>query len=498
MKYSILILLLLIALLPKTSDAWPRWPSWHHQSQSQEVNVNECSQGRRYVDQSTKGEIIEGSACIITAVNPLHYRTRIVQEITESAGKDLTSIFPPQQGPKVQESPENVTPLKNASTSSLELMKKPAQGIDEQFKAIVDSINATDEAFFQQQKQVRNAKATEIAEIQTLKGLVDSSDTMLLGQDHEALAKNLISQDQTAVSGFQELSWPDIETTLATLDNLHQQLEKLKSDKDWPNWYKDVNKQAYDDAVQRVKSMSDAAEAIAPGAAEYTNFAAQYAAVQSWTRYIQALKPEMFFAAAPIECGALFNVSRSHALKILQTDLSATLDLKPLPSDTTIDNWVTVRCSNPFTLSAGTVFSLISDQEFQSVQSKSTDANGNPTTVNKFQVTSTSDIPILPIALVHARIWDLPHHVVALHISFGVAAHTRSDAEGGSNPEYLLGGSISILRTLFVTGGPYWGRSTALGGGFSVNDVVPSGVGSAPIVTNSQRAWAISVSLTKP
>src|SRR6185312_12260605 len=125
------------------------------------------------------------------------------------------------------------------------------------------------------------------------------------------------------------------------------------------------------------------------------------------------------------------------------------------------------------------------------------DDKGNPTTVNKFQVTSSSDVPILPIALVHGRLFDIPgtKQTLALHIAFGVAAHTRSDAQGGSNPEYLLGGSISVLRTLFISGGPYWGRTTALGGGFSVNDTVPTGVTAAPITTVGERAWAITVSL---
>jgi len=119
------------------------------------------------------------------------------------------------------------------------------------------------------------------------------------------------------------------------------------------------------------------------------------------------------------------------------------------------------------------------------------------TSTNRFGILSDPSIHPLPMAIVHARLWE-PNNVVAFHTSFGVGVNVRSQASGGSSPEFLLGPSISLFRTIFFSGGAEIGKSTALAGGFHVNDVVPSDVNAPQIATSYTTRWGFAVTFTKP
>ena len=101
------------------------------------------------------------------------------------------------------------------------------------------------------------------------------------------------------------------------------------------------------------------------------------------------------------------------------------------------------------------------------------------------------------MAMAHARLWE-PNKVVAVHMSFGIGVNARSQASGGSSPEFLIGPSISLFRTVFFSGGVEIGRSTSLAGGFHPNDVVPSDITAAQIATSYTTRWGFAVTFTKP
>lgn len=479
---------------------------WHHHHHTPGQPVPGCKHPVELVKTTTTGEIIEGPVCVQTNVNAIRYNTVIKRTVTETAGQDL---FGALSKPPAPITIADATPAGGQSRDSTHMAALAAQDtlsrsramiaarqgddpIGDSFRATRTLINNIDVLLAFNQKQARDAQTTIDQEILVLKAVVTNSDAVFQGG-----AKNLIASAQAAIAGFRPVTWPDVEDTLAQTNNAIQALNALHQMDGWGDWYK-ANSQDYDKTAQKADDQKTAATAIAPASDPYKTASQQLAVIQQWTQFINSLNEGMFLETEDVPCGILFNVTRTNTLQLSQTDRLPTLDLNAMTTNN-VDSWVVVRCSNPFTVSAGMVFSFVADNEFGIVPSKGpNDSSGNPTLVNQFQTTSTSNVPKLPIVLAHARLHDFWGDKIALHGSFGVAAHTRSDAQGGSNPEYLLGGSLSLLRTMFITGGPYWATRVQLAGGFSPGDTVPSSVSTPPLRKDGVRGWALAISFTKP
>jgi hypothetical protein len=386
--------------------------------------------------------------------------------------------------------------MEAAHTSSLKALafttKAQAEDpIEDSFRKTQKVIDDITTQLATNQKQARDAQTKIAHQLAVLRFTLENSDAVLAGG-----AENLIKKAQKDIA-FDEITWPPLEDTLDKINTSIQQLDALHQVPGWTDWYSKNNKE-YDATVQKVAIQNTAALTIAPASDAYKTAALQIAVIQQWTQFINALTEKMFWAAEDVPCGTLFNITRNNTLQLSQTDRLPTLDLKD-PTTSTVSNWVIVRCSNPFSISAGMIFSFVADNEFGIVAAKGPkDMNGNPTTVNEFQRTATSDVPKLPIALAHVRLAEWCDKKFAFHGSFGVAAHSRSSSQGGSDPEYLFGGSISLLRTMFITGGPYWATRVRLGGGFSENDQVPTGVNAPPLQKQNVKGWALAISFTKP
>src|ERR1041385_4650366 len=476
--------IVLVLAAASVASASSRTLFHHHKQGSDGQSVPNCTNPVQQIKITTTGEIIEGPACVEARVNALRYFNVIRQNVTEDKGTDIfATLSKPPDPIAVQDTQDQAnvrTDQKNLRAAMFAPLKAtaPKDQVDEKFKAALGSINTADLLIAGDQKQVRDAKATIDQEILTLKTIVLSSDALLQGGP-----KALIDHAQKDIEHFPKpVLWTDIENTLANINDNINQLNTLQTMAGWADWSGDAgNVKAFDAAMQRSTTQKTAEGGMASDSSDYRTISQKIALIQQWTDFINGLTVDMFTASEDVSCRALFNVTRNNTLQLAQTDQLPTLDLKD-PTTSTIDNWVVVRCSNPFTVSAGMVFSLVSDSEFGIVASKGPpDMSGNPTTVNKFQRTNTTNVPKLPIALAHVRLWECDSRKFAFHGSFGVAAHSRSSSQGGSDPEYLFGGSISLWRTMFITGGPYWATRVNLGGGFSEGDIVPTGVTAPPL-----------------
>jgi hypothetical protein len=189
-----------------------------------------------------------------------------------------------------------------------------------------------------------------------------------------------------------------------------------------------------------------------------------------------------------------FSQTKKTALTLTRTDLMpGAKDTKP---ETILD--VTVECTSPFTVSAGVAFSSLQQREFAIVPSK--DPNNPTNVINKFESTSTSNFHPLPLGMIHARVWEGQGwwENVGLHASFGMAGNFRSQNSGGSDVEFLVGPSVSLFRTMFLTPGLHLGHKVELGGGFKEGDVVPPSITQPPLRKSYKLGFGLAITFTKP
>jgi hypothetical protein len=191
------------------------------------------------------------------------------------------------------------------------------------------------------------------------------------------------------------------------------------------------------------------------------------------------------------DCHFAFSRTKTNALILSRTDL------KPGTTSTSPETVlsVTVECTSPFTISAGVAFSTIQEHEF-GIQAVATPP-GSTTTTNQFVSTAKSAFHPLPIGMVHARLWE-PSDFFSVHVSFGVAGNIRSQNSGGSDPEYLIGPSFALFRTMFLTPGLHLGREVKLGAGFKEGDPVPSNITTPPLQKSYKPAFGFAITFTKP
>jgi hypothetical protein len=154
-----------------------------------------------------------------------------------------------------------------------------------------------------------------------------------------------------------------------------------------------------------------------------------------------------------------------------------------------------MECASPFNVSAGVLFSFLTQREYgiQAVPN----TPGSTTTTNEFVTTSDSNINFQPIALISARLCEL-NEKLALGAAFGIGANISGQNSGGSSVSFLLGPTLGIFRAVFVTPGLYLGRQTNLGGGFKVGDPVPASITMPPLQTSYKPAFGLAITFTKP
>ena len=119
-----------------------------------------------------------------------------------------------------------------------------------------------------------------------------------------------------------------------------------------------------------------------------------------------------------------------------------------------------------------------------------------------FAVTQSSPVQMVPMGFVNYRtwrpklttVWGEPETemVIANSLSGGIGINANS---GTSQPEFFIGDAVSLNR-VYIHFGEDWGRTESLGGGFTLNTLVPAGfAGSAPIVWSYHPAFAFGFSV---
>lgn len=237
---------------------------------------------------------------------------------------------------------------------------------------------------------------------------------------------------------------------------------------------------------------------------------ANLATIQFWNLRLQSLgfgydpanptavKPtaSIFSNKHLVSCGGLFNVSQTNTFSVSASDVAPTLDGSSATTAGNPQSFFTVTCSSPIAVSAGVEISGIPDQEYQIV--KSVPPSGVTTSVPEFGYVTNSPVHLIPIALAHARLAESQNHTYAGYFSVGVSGNLQGQSSGGSTAEFLIGPSISLFRTIFITGGVHIGYKSVLAGGFKVGDPVPTDITAPQVYKSVAVRYGFAITFAKP
>lgn len=237
---------------------------------------------------------------------------------------------------------------------------------------------------------------------------------------------------------------------------------------------------------------------------KYNDFVAARDLLRTWKTRMETLQanwnafqndeknqPDPFSRSAVGDCGFAFSRTKTTALSLIASDQ---MPGATTPNPITVLS-VSVECSSPFTISAGVEFTTLKEREF-SIQPVA-NPPGSVTTTNEFVATTQSSFHPLPLGMIHARLWE-PKEWFSLHASFGIAGNIRSQNSGGSDPEFLIGPSIALFRTMFLTPGLHLGREVSLGANFQENEPVPANITTPPLQKSYKSAFGFAITFTKP
>lgn len=204
---------------------------------------------------------------------------------------------------------------------------------------------------------------------------------------------------------------------------------------------------------------------------------------------------DIFYVSDAESCSWISNQDLTDSVSLTGTDQAPLLSGGKAAAVTS-QMFITLKCSSPISLSAGVEVSGIRDQEFAIV--KSAPAAGVTTSVAKFGYTTDSPVHLLPIAMTNVRLLESANGRYAGHFSIGVAGNFQGTYSGGSTAEFLIGPSLSLFRTVFITSGVHIGFKSQLSGGFNVGDTVPTDI-TAPTVNKCvQVTYGFAFTFTKP
>jgi hypothetical protein len=484
------------------------------------------------------GKTFEGPLCVQIDFNPLHFDADFSTSVSYVNGPDVSSVFTTggsnTTGASQPNAPKNRPPQLPVPTPPQSLPEAFAQ-IEVSYQALHSRLHTLDGAYSQALDKVKQT----VADISNAISMVDTTSTAQRETAIKGLYRTRLQASlalgisvQTSYLPSDRVANPSDVSLMDSLNYAKDSIDFLPqqfvtgdanvatSDFDcssngppakrpgWAVWYTKC-KGAYDGLEAEVTTDIAAAQQYSAQSDKVTALRKTLAVVKFWddrfssfglTRDLTAAQinslnlQSVITKSTPEPCSHFFNKNETATVAISYSDLTPTLN-GSAPSSGKTDAFVTISCSSPFSLSAGVGFSTISNPEFAIVKSA---GGANNTSVNKFGVLSDSHPHPMPIAIAHVRLHDWLNNLLAAHGSFGVAGNFQGQSSGGSSAEFLVGGSVSVWRTMFLTLGLHIGAKPSLAGGFHVGDVVPSDISSVQVSKSYTTGFGFAITFTKP
>jgi hypothetical protein len=466
------------------------------------------------------GRTIEGPLCVQVGYNPVEEYVEIQSTTTTMNGPDLSKVVLGGPGTGGEQKAGALKP--DLSGPDLPTVIKQLKTAEGQLKDHLDSAQRD----YSKVSQLQTAAIASISQMRSAARLTNQEDVPpAIKNGYKGLKSDL----KSAIDNQRTFTPTDLmdsqgNVLLALAQQLEDKLARLplqfaeggaaidsceaSANVNWSAWYakcKDTSyaplKQVLDADLQQatqLTSTSDNVSTLKKDAAivNFWNglFAAHGLTTGIASDDIDKLDLTGLNAHAQVTCGALFNITTNNALNIVVADLGPTL----AGGDPTIkaqNAFVTVTCSDPFSISAGAGFSTIEQKQFAIVPS----SDGKGGTVNTFGTTSDSKVTPIALAVTHVRLHDWANHEFGAFGSLGIGGNLQTVSP--SSPVYFLPGiSLGLWRTMYITAGGGIGQFASLTGGYKEGDPVPSGVTSVASVTKSSYTvgFGFSVTFTKP
>lgn len=456
---------------------------------SEMSNAGPCTNPKlaRYrASPNSTGDTVEGGVCVqVSPVNRLRNFIYISTTITQTAGPSPASIFPAS----------GQQPVSGGGAITLRDLDGALRGVEVALRA--------------RQDHNRAAAANMDEILARLKEFITHSDESVLGGDFAGLVNDIKarkSQIDQALGGGAR--WQAADDLLKTIHTLQNNLVRVPSQS--PQLFtepatKAENQKMFNDLTSQMGDLENKALAQASGSDQAKAIGVKIGLLQYWSGVLGSfLNPDgsvpqdpasKFVVHQDVPCPTLFNLNRETAVKLTVGDRLPFFDGQQMSTQTR-DAFVTVKCTSPFSLSAGVAFSLVEQREF-AIQ-PSPVSPGSTTVVNRFGYSSRSTVNPVPLAMAHMRLYEWQNHRYALHASFGVGANVQGTNGGGSSAEYLPAVSLSLFRTMYLSTGVAITKQASLAGGFAVKDEVPSSVTSPPIQTSYKVGAGFAITFTKP
>ncbi len=445
------------------------------------------------------GRAVEGPVCAQIVVNVLRYDVDFGRTVSSTAGPNPAGIFP-------------------SSFSAGGANPAKAKSLDEQFNDYFNSARNLQNNLIQAESLIRQTGSDTDKYLVKLRALITQTDSILKpGGGGPAGVIKLLQAPATIKDMDDALNnasnWQTTDEIVTKLQQVQAGLNALPitfpattasisgdpcspaniGQLGWPEWDKCRDSQYKALLAMITAALTEAAPFTSDGD-KAAKFAQKIGIIQYWKNIITTMNVDSFTLQTEVNCGVLFNRNEQTILKLLMVDRTSIFD-GPLAAAQIKDGLLTVTCSSSFAVTAGAAFSTIENQQFAIVQSAP--ASGT-TSVKEFGVTSDSKITPYPIAMAHARLTNWGDNRYALHFSFGIGAKLAGDNAGGASPEFLVGPSISFLRTIFVTAGLDVGKKSKLIGGFNVGGTVPTDVTAPPVSSSYTQGFGFAITFTKP
>lgn len=436
---------------------------------------------------SDSGGSYEGPLCVRVVVNILRYNAEIGRTITYTSGPDPNSIL------------GTSSTTTGGAASSLVHRPDPTtveEAVSNLNQYILDEIKNTTVMSISAEKY----SVEELGAVASLNALLSNSDSLiksgvqtLLDASSKVQTTLGTDTDTTSPAG---LVWPVNASVTSDLALLQAQIQTipLTFSATWNTWYAvPANKAKFDSLSTTLTGLNTQLGPYLVGGTKQVAFQKNKDLVTFWNIRLTSLKdPAAFTLSTEVDCQPLFNKNSQTAINL------STSDLLPLLSGSTpsISQKVlaTVTCQSRFSVSAGVVFSGITQRQFAI-----TSVPSGSSTQNIFTRSNSSSFHPMPLAMFSVRLLNFDSKGIwSWTAGFGVAANTKSASSGGSNPEYLIGTGFSILRTIYVSLGADIGQTQYLGGGYKEGQTVPSTITTPPVVTSTKAGLGLAITFSKP
>jgi hypothetical protein len=278
-----------------------------------------------------------------------------------------------------------------------------------------------------------------------------------------------------------------VSIALERLGNDLNLLSTGSSAEDWKTFLTDFGT-AYNFLRERVPALQALVRLMDYTSEAATTYTANRAKLATWRLLLQATKTSggaAFKRQTRAGCGFTFDQSRETKIELVMRDRLAAPGTAEARKEI-----ATVVCSSPVSVSSGFGFSSIDENEFVFVESTKASASGALTKISRFGYRNQSGFRPLPMLLINTRVWE-PADKFAIHATAGAAVDVKTGS-AGTDVEYVFGPSFSFWRSLFVTSGWHVGRTSALTGGFALDQEVPEGITNPPITKSWDSAFVVA------